>query len=490
MSAGEKELEASARVDVSNYYLESGSSTENTIPVGVSERRLKWKLDLSIMPLLASIFLLAVLGQSNIGNAYSAGLAQDLAITPKMFANTNSLFLVGSVVGQLPATLLLRKLGPQRQFAGALLAWGLLTIGASYSKTYAALTICRVFIAISEAMIQGAIFYLSFWYKNEELATRAAVLNATNALAGGFSGLIAYAIQRDLNGRNGWSAWRWIFLVEGILPACWSIVIFFLLPSTPNSIRRGFSEKEKALLVQRAAAAHNTGVNKIVPKLILQVLIQPQFWLIAFTQASMLLCSTTTANFLPAIMEGLGYEGTRAQLMSVIPYAASFVANLVLCRLSDWSRHRAFWILGCCLVTAAGYIVLLTTTNLTGRLVATCLITAASSAPATICFAWMASANIGYTFRGSAIAMTNIISQLVALGGQQGFIDPPLYHRGEKVALSVVLVGALLTVITMLYFNWMNAKKRQEQSSEKAAEMRALSVDEIGNKHPDFFFSI
>lgn len=115
MSAGEKELEASARVDVSNYYLESGSSTENTIPVGVSERRLKWKLDLSIMPLLASIFLLAVLGQSNIGNAYSAGLAQDLAITPKMFANTNSLFLVGSVVGQLPATLLLRKLGPQRQ---------------------------------------------------------------------------------------------------------------------------------------------------------------------------------------------------------------------------------------------------------------------------------------------------------------------------------------------------------------------------------------
>jgi hypothetical protein len=141
----------------------------------------------------------------------------------------------------------------------------------------------------------------------------------------------------------------------------WSIVIFLLLPSTPNSIRRGFSQNEKTVLLQRAASAHNTGDDKVVPKLILQVLMDPQFWLIAFIQSGMLLCSTSTANFLPAIMAGLGYEGVRAQLMSVIPYAASFVSILVLCRLSDLSRLRGVWVLGCCLVTAVGYIVLLTT---------------------------------------------------------------------------------------------------------------------------------
>lgn len=370
-----------------------------------------------------------------------------------------------------------------------MIAWGLLTIGASYSKNYATLVVCRVFIAVAESLIQGAVLYLSFWYRYEELATRAAVLSATNSLAGAFSGLLAYAIQKDLDGHNGWSAWRWILFIEGILPVGWSIVIVLLLPSTPNSLRRGFSQNEKTMLLQRAAAAHNTGDNKVIPKLILQVLIDPQLWLIAFIQSGMLLCSSSTANFLPSIMAGLGYEGVQAQLMTVIPYAVSFVSILIICRLSDLSRLRGVWVLGGCLITAIGYVVLLTTTNLAGRLVATCLITAGANAPATICFAWMASANVGYTFRGSALALINIVAHLVSLGGQQAFVDPPLYHRGETVALVVVLVTAGLTVVLMLYFRWANAKKRRDQQSERAETLRAFSIDEIGNKHPDFFYS-
>ncbi|KUL83815.1 hypothetical protein ZTR_06622 [Talaromyces verruculosus] len=456
--------------------------------MGVSERRLKWKLDLFILPLVASIFFLALIGQSNIGNAYKAKLAEDLSLTPKQFANLNSFFLVGNVVGQLPGSLLLRKLGPQRQFSGALLAWGICTIAASFSKTYAALAVCRFLIAFFESLIQGALLYLSFWYKYEELATRAAVLNATNALAGAFSGLLAYAITKDLGSKNGWSPWRWIFFIEGILPIGWSVVVALMLPPTPNDVYRGFSQKEKTLLLQRAASAHNTGDNKIIPRLILRVLMDPQFWLIACIQGGMFLCSTSTANFLPTIIAGLGYEGVQAQLMSAIPYAASFVANIILCRLSDLSRLRGVWVLGCCLVTAVGYIVLLTTSNLAGRLVATCLITAGASTPATICFAWMASANVGHTFRASAVGLINIVSNLVALGGQQAWTDPPLYHRGETVALAVVSFSAALTAVLMLYFRWVNARKRREQSSEKADQLRALSLDEIGNKHPDFFF--
>ncbi|PVH92544.1 MFS general substrate transporter [Periconia macrospinosa] len=467
----------------------SDSGLENILASGVNERKLKLKLDLFILPLLASIFFLAVIGQSNIGNAYQAGLAADLSLTPHMFANVNSLFIIGYVVGQLPATLLLRHLGPQRQFAGAMIAWGLLTIGASYAKNYATLVVCRVLIALSESMIQGALLYLSFWYKYEELATRASVLSATYALAGAFSGLLAYAIQKNLDGHNGWRAWRWIFLVEGILPVGWSVVIALFLPPTPNSIRRGFSAAEKTMLVRRAESAHNTGDRTIAPRLILRVLADPQFWLIGLIQGGMLLCSSSTSNFLPTIMTGLGYEGVRAQLMSVIPYAVSFVCNIVICRLSDLSRLRGVWILGCCLVTAVGYIVLLTTTNLAGRLVATCLITGGANAPATICFAWMASANVGYTYRGSALSMINIMAHLIALGGQQAFIDPPLYRRGETVSVVVVLVTAGLTVVLLLYFRRMNAKKRREQYSEQAEKWRGLSIDEIGNRHPDFFFS-
>lgn len=113
MSGNEKDPKQSSRFDANDSPLESG--LDEIPPTIVNERKLKWKLDLFILPLLASVFFLAVLGQSNIGNAYQAGLAEDLSLTPKMFANMNSLFIVGYVVGQLPATLLLRHLGPQRQ---------------------------------------------------------------------------------------------------------------------------------------------------------------------------------------------------------------------------------------------------------------------------------------------------------------------------------------------------------------------------------------
>ena len=113
MSGNEVNPRQSLRADVNGSSLDSRHE-ESTL-VGVSERKLKWKLDLFILPLLSSIFFLAVIGQTNIGNAYQAGMAEELSLTPKMFANVNSLFLVGQVVGQLPATLLLRQLGPQRQ---------------------------------------------------------------------------------------------------------------------------------------------------------------------------------------------------------------------------------------------------------------------------------------------------------------------------------------------------------------------------------------
>jgi hypothetical protein len=113
MSGNEENPKQLLRDDVNGSSLDSRH--EESTPVGVSERKLKWKLDLFILPLLSSIFFLAVIGQRNIGNAYQAGMAEKLSLTPKMFANVNSLFLVGQVVGQLPATLLLRQLGLQRQ---------------------------------------------------------------------------------------------------------------------------------------------------------------------------------------------------------------------------------------------------------------------------------------------------------------------------------------------------------------------------------------
>lgn len=38
------------------------------------------------------------------------------------------------------------------------------------------------------------------------------------AVAGSANGLLAYAIQQNMEGLNGWGSWRYIFLIEGKIP--------------------------------------------------------------------------------------------------------------------------------------------------------------------------------------------------------------------------------------------------------------------------------
>lgn len=39
---------------------------------------------------------------------------------------------------------------------------------------------------------------------------------AMMAIAGFMNGLIAYGIEKNMNGVHGWASWRWLFLIEGI----------------------------------------------------------------------------------------------------------------------------------------------------------------------------------------------------------------------------------------------------------------------------------
>ena len=116
----------------------------------------------------------------------------------------------------------------------------------------------RVLVGAFEAFINGAPLYLTFWYKPHELATRGAVFMSMMNLAGSMNGLIAFAIQSGpLNGRYGRPAWRWIFLIEGVVSVGFGALIFFILPTTPERVKWGFSKGEKEIAMRRTREAYN-----------------------------------------------------------------------------------------------------------------------------------------------------------------------------------------------------------------------------------------
>ncbi|KAH9905139.1 putative pantothenate transporter [Xylariomycetidae sp. FL2044] len=458
------------------------------------ERQVKRKIDFIILPLLASVYFLSQMGRSDLNNAKIAGLDVELGLSDDDYSNVASLFYVGYLVFQLPGTLLLRMIGPPTQFAGAMLAWGVITSCTMLATSAGTLIALRTLTGAAEAFVQGTILYLSFWYRYDELAFRGAIIYSTSALAGSFNGLIGYAIQKNLHGYNGWSAWQWIFFIEGLVPIAWSFVIFFTLPPTPETVRLGFTPEEKTLVLRRSRAAHNTGRGQIRSALIGRLLLDYKFWLLALIDAGSHFCVSSISNFMGDILAGLTREdaedSVRNQLLTVVVYAVSFVGILLAARVSDRLRRRGYVISACCAVGVVGYALLLALTDATGRLVATCVVAFGCYSPIVLTLAWTATNNPGYTYRASAAALINVFAQAVAIGGNQAFEDPPYYRVGLGASLAMIAMSGLVSLLLVWVYGRENEKKKRRQDSPEADANRGKSIDEIGNRHPDFFYVI
>lgn len=143
---------------------------------------------------------------------------------------------------------------------------------------------------------------LSFWYPYSELATRGAIFFSMSTIAGAFNGLISYGISKDLDGANGWRAWRWIFLIEGIMPCVFSFVVLLLLPISPRRIRFGFNAWERERIIQRSLEAHNTAEARLEVKKVPLILLSLPFWLFTIIACCSHFATTSLFNFLPDIV--------------------------------------------------------------------------------------------------------------------------------------------------------------------------------------------
>ncbi len=60
-------------------------------------------------------------GRSDLANAKVAGLSDELHISPQGYSNAATILLVGYILFQLPGTLLIKQIGPARQFAATMM---------------------------------------------------------------------------------------------------------------------------------------------------------------------------------------------------------------------------------------------------------------------------------------------------------------------------------------------------------------------------------
>ena len=95
--------------------------------------------------------------------------------------------------------------------------------------------IFRILLGVSEAAFgPGVPFYLSFFFRRDELAFRTGLFISAAPLASSFASSLAFAIVK-VGKYTGIESWRLLFLAEGFPSVVVAIWAWFWIPDSPET---------------------------------------------------------------------------------------------------------------------------------------------------------------------------------------------------------------------------------------------------------------
>ncbi|KAL4945798.1 major facilitator superfamily domain-containing protein [Aspergillus oleicola] len=226
------------------------------------------------------------------------------------------------------------------------------------APNYSTLLTLRLLMGVFEAgLFPGAIIILNKWYSKFELGTRFSLFYIGAALAGAFSGIMAYGFAK-MHGVGGLEGWRWIFIMEGLITVVVGGGSFFVLPDSPESEsgkKKGWiHESEAEYIIARlslqdrgGAEAHPSpegGNEKISKKVFWSVIIDWQIYLIVLVYWSNTVPNYGLKFMMPQIIKNMGFTASSAQLLTIPPYIAGAISAYIFGLFSDRFKRRAVFI--------------------------------------------------------------------------------------------------------------------------------------------------
>lgn len=241
-----------------------------------------------------------------------------------------------------------KRFGANKTLAVAMTSWSVVTLGTGFIHNYGQALAVRLLLGACEAGLFPCLtFFISTVYSRESQAKRVASLYGASALSGAFGGMIAYGIQK-MGARHGLEAWRWLFIIEGIISFVLGGICWLTLPSTAEEAWF-LTEEEKELMVARKRRdAIYKGENQFSWSYVKMALTDP----FVYMAAACLFCSSVPlfgfGTFLPTIISGLGFVSRHCQSSKLMgPSYTSLQANYLTIPI---------YILACCTLLLASWL--------------------------------------------------------------------------------------------------------------------------------------
>ncbi|RMD44888.1 hypothetical protein DV735_g359, partial [Chaetothyriales sp. CBS 134920] len=448
------------------------------------DRAVMRKVDRRFLILISLMYMLKNVDYTNAATVKvlqvgeSRNILKELNVTSDQYAWGQSIYFISYIVFEVPSNLLLKKVTPRNWQSRIIFTWGVVLALHAAVQNRAGYYAVRFFLGMMEAgLFPGLAAQLCSWYRSDEMGKPITWMFGSLNCAGIVGSLVAYGISY-MNGVCGLSAWRWVFLLEGIFTILFAGVVYLVLPDYPKSPRSAswLTPEEQDHLEKRLPAnaprTHDAAFSK---KEVLASLTNLRTYAFCLSQVLMNLGGYGLSWQLPTVTTDLGYAGLpRNQLLNIPPAAASVLGIIF----SGWFLSKAYitrpaYIMILCAGALAFFIALCVPGVPRGGIYIACVFGSMFYAVYFIPFwAWRSATLDGSTGTAFTLAFQSCIGQVGGVIGPQLFRSKYAYN-GYKVSFAICAAAIGLSWLANVWTWWLTYDNERETLRIRRERIRA-----------------
>jgi MFS transporter, ACS family, tartrate transporter len=288
-----------------------------------------WRL----MPLMMLLYFVNIMDRVNVGFA-ALTMNRDLGFSPAVYGFGAGAFFLGYALFQVPANMILERVGARRWIFLLLLLWGAISASNAAVSGAAGFYTVRIALGLVEAgFYPGMILYLTYWftkpYRGRLVAIFMAALPLANIVGGPLSSLIL-----GMNGVLRLAGWQWLFLLEAAPAILLAFAVLKFLPDSPG--KAGWLSRDEKHVIAAGLQDDDTAQHvKLWP-----AFADARVYALAVVYFGYAVGNYGVGLWLPQIVQGMGVSNLATGFVVAIPYIASVFAMIFWGRSSDRSGER------------------------------------------------------------------------------------------------------------------------------------------------------
>ena len=411
-----------------------------------------------------------------------------------MLTLEQQVYYVSYILLEVPSNMVFRRVRPSLYLSSLMFVWGIVNMCMGFVQSYQSLVGLRLLLGVFEAgVLPGIVYITSMYYKRHEYQKRLSLFFCSTVVAGAFGGLLAYAIAK-LGKAHGYSAWRWIFIIEGAITSVLAILAAFLIIDWPEQTR-WLNAREKEVLRHRISA--DIGDSCLMDTLdrpaLRRILSDYKIWLGAFIYMGVSVSGLAGAFFLPTILVEFNWQAQEAQVRTIPIYVFAGGMMLLTAWASDKLRHRCGFIIAGASLSTVGYGMLLAQEGKSRdfKFAAVFLVFGGAYMVTPMALVWLQNNLSGHWKRAFGSSMQVTIGNIAGIIGSNIFLkqEAPRYPTGYGVALGTMWLGAGCAILMALLMRREN-KKRDAGERDYLLELPDGEKSNLGDGHPSFRFTL